>query len=190
MKIQQAISLSSKGFVILFTGLSGAGKSSIAQALSDYLQLRLNKPVTLLDGDLVRAEFCAELDFSREGRAINVTRVAYIASEIVKHNGIVLCALIAPYADSRSAMRDKVSQNGCFFEIHVNTPIDICEARDVKGLYAKARAGAIHSFTGVSDSYEPPKEPDLILDGSHGAPSQLALKVIDFLMEKRILCNS
>ncbi len=175
------------GFAILFTGLSGAGKSSIAQALADYLQLQIKRPVTLLDGDVVRTHLCADLDFSRAGRASNIARIAYVASEVVKHKGIALCAVIAPYADSRSTMRNKIMENGCFFEVYVNTPLSVCEARDVKGLYAKARAGTLHSFTGVSDTYEPPVEPDLILDGSKGSPSLLALTIVDFLVQQKLI---
>ncbi|WP_158683862.1 adenylyl-sulfate kinase [Pseudomonas sp. LH1G9] len=176
-----------QGLSILFTGLSGAGKSSIAQALMDYLQLQLKRNVTLLDGDIVRTHLCADLDFSREGRTSNIARIAYVASEVVKHQGIVLCAIIAPYADSRAEMRNTILEHGCFLEVYVNTPISVCEARDVKGLYAKARAGTIHSFTGVSDTYEPPVEPDFIVDGSKGSPSLSALAIIDFLVKKKLI---
>jgi sulfate adenylyltransferase len=169
------------GFAILFTGLSGAGKSSIAELVIDHLQVQGKRTVTFLDGDVVRTHLCAGLGFSREDRATNIHRVAYVAAEIVKHGGIAVCAVIAPYADARAAMRNAISREGSFYEVYVNTPLEVCEARDVKGLYAQARSGRIQSFTGISDPYEEPLRPDLKVDGSEGFPEDSAASIIEFL---------
>lgn len=155
-----------QGFCIFFTGLSGAGKSTLAKAIMLKLLEEGGRQVSLLDGDMVRKNLSAELGFSREHREVNVKRIAYVASEIVKHGGIAICAPIAPYAAMRQDAREKVERYGGFFEIHVATPIAVCEARDRKGLYAKARAGLVKEFTGVSDPYEIPLTPELRLDTS------------------------
>ena len=155
-----------QGFCIFFTGLSGSGKSTLAKALMVRLLERGGRQVTLLDGDVVRKHLSSELGFSREHRDLNIRRIGYVASEIVKHRGIAICAPIAPYTLTRRDVRAMIEQYGGFFEIHVATPIEVCESRDRKGLYAKARAGLVKEFTGVSDPYEIPTVPELAIDTS------------------------
>ena len=159
--------LYAKGFCVFCTGLSGAGKSTIAKALQIKLLETGGRQVTLLDGDVVRKHLSSELGFSREHRDLNIRRIGYVASEIVKHRGIAICAPIAPYSATRHDVREMIEQYGGFFEIHVATPIETCEARDRKGLYAKARAGLVKEFTGVSDPYEVPENPELAIDTSN-----------------------
>jgi sulfate adenylyltransferase len=155
-----------RGFVLFLTGLSGSGKSTIARDLRDALAERGDRQVTLLDGDLVRRMLSAGLTFSRADRDLNILRIGYVAAEIARHGGIAICAPIAPYAATRARVREMVSETGDFLLIHVATPVEICEARDRKGLYAKARAGLIDHFTGVSDPYEEPADADLVIDTS------------------------
>jgi sulfate adenylyltransferase len=144
-----------QGFTIFLTGLSGAGKSTIAKVLyAKFLEIG-TRPVTLLDGDIVRRNLSSELNFSKEHRDINVRRIGFVASEITKNRGIAICAPIAPYQRTRDEIRKSIEQYGGFFEIHVSTPITECEKRDRKGMYAKARAGLLKGFTGVDDPYEP-----------------------------------
>lgn len=155
-----------QGVCIFFTGFSGSGKSTLAKALMVRLLELGGRQVTLLDGDIVRKHLSSELGFSREHRDLNIRRIGYVASEIVKHRGVAICAPIAPYAATRHAVRHMIEQYGGFFEIHVATPIEVCESRDRKGLYAKARAGLVKEFTGVSDPYEIPESPELAIDTS------------------------
>ena len=155
-----------RGVCIFFTGFSGSGKSTLAKALMVRLQELGGRQVTLLDGDIVRKHLSSELGFSREHRDLNIRRIGYVASEIVKHRGVAICAPIAPYTATRQAVRHMIEQYGGFFEIHVATPIEVCESRDRKGLYAKARAGIVKEFTGVSDPYEVPAAPELSIDTS------------------------
>ena len=155
-----------QGFTIFFTGLSGSGKSTIASALRIRLMEITGRPVTLLDGDLVRKHLSSELGFSREDRNLNVLRIGYVASEITRHGGIAICAPIAPYDDVRRQVRGMIEPVGGFVLVHVATPLDVCEARDRKGLYAKARAGVLPQFTGVSDPYEIPIDAAVTLDTS------------------------
>ena len=143
---------------MFFTGLSGSGKSTIANALMVKLMEMGGRPVTLLDGDLVRKHLSSELGFSKEHRDLNIQRIGYVASEITKNGGIAICAPIAPYAATRKSVREMIEPLGGFIEIHVATPIEVCEARDRKGLYAKARAGILKGFTGIDDPYEVPRE--------------------------------
>jgi sulfate adenylyltransferase len=157
---------SGRGLVIFLTGLSGSGKSTIAKALRDAVNERGDRTVSLLDGDLVRSLLSAGLTFSREDRDLNIARIGYVAAEVARHGGIAICAPIAPYAAARAQVRAAVREVGDFLLIHVATPVDVCEARDRKGLYAKARAGLIDHFTGVSDPYEEPTDADLVLDTS------------------------
>ncbi len=157
---------SQRGFVLFLTGLSGSGKSTIARDLRDALAERGERRVSLLDGDLVRRLLSAGLTFSREDRDLNIARIGYVAAEIARHGGIAICAPIAPYAAARAQAREMVSETGDFLLIHVATPVEVCEARDRKGLYAKARAGLIDHFTGVSDPYEEPADADLVIDTS------------------------
>jgi len=157
---------SSRGVVVFMTGLSGSGKSTLARDLRDALSERGDRTVSLLDGDLVRRLLSAGLTFSREDRDLNIMRIGYVATEIARHGGIAICAPIAPYAAARAAVRSMVTEAGDFVLVHVSTPLAECEARDRKGLYAKARAGIIGSFTGISDPYEEPVDADLIVDTS------------------------
>jgi len=157
---------SARGLVVFFTGLSGSGKSTLARDLRDALLERGDRTVSLLDGDLVRRLLSAGLTFSREDRDLNIARIGYVATEVARHGGIAICAPIAPYAAARAAVRSSVSEVGDFVLVHVSTPLAVCEARDRKGLYAKARAGVIGSFTGISDPYEEPTDADLVLDTS------------------------
>ncbi|MDR3446152.1 bifunctional sulfate adenylyltransferase/adenylylsulfate kinase [Dyella sp.] len=177
----------SRGFALFFTGLSGAGKSTIAQAVVAQLLERTSRAVTVLDGDEVRKHLSRGLGFSRDDRNANVTRIGYVASEIVRHGGVAVCAPIAPYADARADARTLVEAHGDFIEIHVATSLDVCEARDRKGLYAQARAGAITHFTGISDPYEVPVQPELRIDGNAGDPVVLAGHILELLGARGLL---
>ena len=156
-----------QGFAVFLTGLSGSGKSTIACALRDMLMETTGRPVTLLDGDIVRQHLSSELGFSREHRDLNVLRIGWVASEIVRHGGIAICSLIAPYDAARRQVRGMIEPLGGFLLVHVATPLETCEARDSKGLYAKARAGLLPNFTGVSDPYESPADAALTIDTRH-----------------------
>jgi len=153
-----------QGFTVFFTGFSGSGKSTIANALMVKLMEMGGRPVTLLDGDIVRKNLSSELGFSKEHRDLNIRRIGYVASEITKNGGIAICAPIAPYATTRRAVREDVESYGAFVEVHVATSIEECEARDRKGLYKLARAGKIKEFTGISDPYDVPETPELRLE--------------------------
>src|SRR3712207_75293 len=153
------------GVTVFLTGLSGAGKSTIADALVAALEAD-GHPVTALDGDVVRTHLSSELSFSREHRDLNIRRIGFVAGEVVKHGGTVVVAAIAPYEAAREEARRLVEKNGRFVLLHPATPLEVCEARDVKGLYAKARAGEIPEFTGVSDPYEPPARAEVTIDTS------------------------
>nr|MBA3325079.1 adenylyl-sulfate kinase [Paracoccaceae bacterium] len=153
-----------QGFTVFFTGFSGSGKSTIANALMIKLMEMGGRPVTLLDGDLVRKNLSSELGFSREHRDLNIRRIGYVASEITKNGGIAICAPIAPYSATRRTVREDIEAFGAFVEIHVATSLEECERRDRKGLYKLAREGKIKEFTGISDPYEAPAQPELKLD--------------------------
>jgi len=155
-----------RGLTIFFTGLSGSGKSTIARGLAEALTERGDRTVSLLDGDHVRHLLSAGLTFSRADRDLNIARIGYVAAEVTRHGGIAICAPIAPYAQARAAARAMVTEVGDFLLVYVSTPVDVCAARDRKGLYAKARAGLITGFTGVSDPYQEPRDADLVLDTS------------------------
>ncbi|MDQ3500876.1 MAG: adenylyl-sulfate kinase, partial [Actinomycetota bacterium] len=174
-------SRSTQGFTIFFTGLSGSGKSTIANALLVKLLEMGGRPVTLLDGDLVRKNLSSELGFSKEHRDLNIRRIGYVASEITKAGGIAICAPIAPYDATRKAVRELVSSQGGFVLVHVATPLEVCETRDRKGLYAKARAGLIPEFTGISDPYEEPGDAELVIDTEAYSPEEAANQVILYL---------
>jgi sulfate adenylyltransferase len=167
-----------QGVTVFFTGLSGAGKSTIANALMVKFLEMGGRPVTLLDGDIVRKHLSSELGFSREHRDINIRRIGYVASEITKNGGIAICAPIAPYDSVRREVRQMIQPLGGFLLVHVDTPLGVCEERDRKGLYAKARAGIIKEFTGVSDPYEVPDDADLVLDTTQLSPEQAAQQVL------------
>ena len=153
-----------QGFTVFFTGLSGSGKSTVANALMIKLMEMGGRPVTLLDGDVVRKHLSSELGFSKEHRDINIKRIGYVASEITKNGGIAICAPIAPYAATRRAVREMIESYGAFIEVHVATSLEECERRDRKGLYKLAREGKIKEFTGISDPYEAPTTAELVLD--------------------------
>ncbi len=176
-----------QGFTVFFTGLSGAGKSTIAKALISRLLEYGGRSVTLLDGDLVRKHLSSELGFSKEHRDLNITRIGYVASEITKHHGIAVCAPIAPYRHTRRQVRDMISEYGGFMEVHVSTPLEECEKRDVKGLYQKARAGEIKGFTGIDDPYEAPEKAELVLDTTGQTVASQVDKVMDYLFEQGYL---
>jgi len=155
---------SKQGFTVFFTGLSGSGKSTIANAVMVKLMEMGGRPVTLLDGDVVRKHLSSELGFSKEHRDINIRRIGYVASEITKNGGIAICAPIAPYSATRRGVREMIEAYGAFCEVHVATPLEECEKRDRKGLYKLAREGKIKEFTGISDPYEAPETPELAVD--------------------------
>jgi sulfate adenylyltransferase len=167
-----------QGFTVFFTGLSGSGKSTVANALMVKLMEMGGRPVSMLDGDLVRKHLSSELGFSKEHRDLNIQRIGYVASEITKNGGIAICAPIAPYASTRRMVREMIEQDGGFIEVHVATPIEVCEGRDRKGLYAKARAGLIKGFTGISDPYEVPEKPEMTIDTSELSPDAVAHRII------------
>jgi sulfate adenylyltransferase len=170
-----------KGFTVFFTGLSGSGKSTMANVLRTKLLEAGGRSVTLLDGDIVRRNLSSELGFSKEHRDLNILRIGFVASEITKGGGIALCAPIAPYAHVRKQNRDLISQYGGYVLVHVSTPLEVCEERDRKGLYAKARAGIIKDFTGVSDPYETPEDADVVIDTTDLSPEEAAQQVYLFL---------
>ncbi len=173
-----------QGFTVFFTGLSGAGKSTIAKILySRFLEIG-ERPVTLLDGDIVRLNLSNNLSFSKEDRDTNVRRIGFVASEITKNRGIAICAPIAPYEKTRGEIRSRIEAYGGFIEVHVSTPLSVCEGRDRKGMYAKARAGMIKGFTGVDDPYEVPRAPELRIDTTDLAPNDAAQEILLFLGEK------
>jgi sulfate adenylyltransferase len=172
---------SERGLVLFLTGLSGSGKSTIARDLADVLTERGDRQVSLLDGDLVRQLLSAGLTFSRADRDLNIARIGFVAAEIARHGGIAICAPIAPFAAARAQVRQMVGEVGDFFLIHVATPVEVCEARDRKGLYAKARAGLIGQFTGVSDPYEAPADAELVIDTSVLSRSEAVQTVLRML---------
>ena len=169
---------SKQGFTVFFTGFSGSGKSTIANALMVKLMEMGGRPVTLLDGDIVRKNLSSELGFSKEHRDLNIRRIGYVASEITKNGGIAICAPIAPYAATRRAVREDVERYGAFVEVHVSTSIEECERRDRKGLYKLARAGKIKEFTGISDPYDVPEHPELRVDTENVEVDNCAHQVI------------
>jgi sulfate adenylyltransferase len=170
-----------QGFTVFFTGLSGSGKSTIANVLRvKFLEVG-GRPVTLLDGDIVRKHLSSELGFSKEHRDINIRRIGFVASEITKNGGIALCAPIAPYDSIRKEVRAMVQPHGGFILVHLDTPLETCEQRDRKGLYAKARAGLVKEFTGVSDPYEAPTDAEVTIDTTDITPEEAAQEVFLYL---------
>ena len=180
---------SKQGFTVFFTGLSGSGKSTIANALMVKLMETGDRPVTLLDGDLVRKNLSSELGFSKEHRDINIRRIGYVASEITKNGGIAICAPIAPYTETRRAVREMIEGLGAFLEIHVATSLEECERRDRKGLYKLAREGKIKEFTGISDPYEEPKMPELRIDTEDTEVDYCAQQVLLKLESMGLIVN-
>ena len=169
---------SRQGFTVFLTGLSGSGKSTVANVLRVKLLEMGGRPVTLLDGDIVRKNLSSELGFSKEHRDLNILRIGYVASEITKNGGIAICAPIAPYDDVRRQVRGTIEPLGGFELVWISTPLEVCEARDRKGLYAKARAGIIKEFTGISDPYEEPADAEVVIDTSDITPEQAAHRLI------------
>ena len=167
-----------QGFTVFFTGLSGSGKSTIANVLMSKLLEFGGRPVTLLDGDIVRKNLSSELGFSREHRDLNIRRIGFVANEITKNGGIAICAPIAPYDSVRQDVCSLIKQHGGFILVYNATPLDVCESRDRKGLYAKARAGIIKEFTGISDPYEEPANADLRIDTSNLTPEEACQAVL------------
>ncbi len=168
-----------RGIVIFFTGLSGSGKSTIANILVSQLREKQDREITFLDGDVVRNHLTSELNFSKEHRDLNVQRVGFVASEIAKHGGIAVCSLIAPYQVARERARELVEQHGNFVEVFVDTPLAVCETRDVKGLYQKARQGLISNFTGIDDPYEVPVRPEVKINTESLTPEAATQVILD-----------
>ena len=167
-----------QGFTVFFTGLSGAGKSTVANVLMTLLLERGGRPVTLLDGDVVRQNLSSELGFSKAHRDLNVRRIGFVAAQITKNGGVAICAPIAPYDAVRKQVRAAVTPGGGFTLVHIATSLAVCEGRDRKGLYAKARAGLIESFTGISDPYEVPDDAEIVLDTQQLTPEEAANEVL------------
>jgi sulfate adenylyltransferase len=178
---------SRQGITLFFTGLSGSGKSTLAKILYAKFIEAGGRPVTLLDGDVVRHNLSSELGFSRQHRDLNIRRIGFVASEITKNSGVAICAPIAPYAVTRRAVRELIEQHGAFIEIHVATPLEVCEKRDRKGLYAKARKGLIPEFTGISDPYETPENPEIRVDTTSLTPAHAAQEILLFLFQSGYL---
>ncbi len=171
--------LEKRGLTIFFTGLSGSGKSTLANGLVTRFLEQGSRPVTLLDGDIVRTNLSSELGFSKEHRSINIKRIGYVASEITKNGGIAICAPIAPYEKDRKINRKLISKEGAYIEIFVNTPLEKCEERDSKGLYALAREGKIKEFTGISDPYQEPIDAEIVINSSGENPEVLVKKIYE-----------
>jgi sulfate adenylyltransferase len=171
-----------QGVCIWFTGLSGAGKSTTAEVLTSLL-LEHGRQVTVLDGDVVRTHLSKGLGFSQEDRDVNIRRIGFVAAEIARHGGVVICAAVSPYRATRNDVRNMVGQDN-FVEVFVDTPLDVCESRDVKGLYAKARRGEIKGFTGIDDPYEPPRHAEVTLNTVDYTPEENARLILDYLIEQ------
>ena len=174
-----------QGACIWFTGLSGAGKSTTAEVLT-VLLLEHGRQVTVLDGDVVRTHLSKGLGFSKEDRDINIRRIGYVAAEIVRHGGLVICAAVSPYRATRNDVRNLVAK-GHYVEVFVDTPLEVCESRDVKGMYAKARRGEIKDFTGIDDPYEPPLNPEITLDTVAHSPEENARLILSYLSQKGLV---
>jgi len=171
-----------QGVCAWFTGLSGAGKSTIASVLTVMLQ-EYGRQVTVLDGDVVRTHLSKGLGFSKEGRDTNIRRIGYVASEIVRHGGVAICAAVSPYRATRNDVRNMVGGDH-YVEVFVDTPLEVCEQRDVKGLYAKARSGEIKGFTGIDDPYEAPNNAEIVLDTVNHTPEENAHRIVEYMMQK------
>ena len=175
-----------KGFCLYFVGLSGCGKSTIANFMISKLQELTNRTITFLDGDIVRLHLSKGLGFSEKDRSINIQRIGYVASEVVKHGGVTIAANIAPFERDRNINRDKISANGEYIEVFVKTPLEICEQRDVKGLYKLARKGVIKEFTGISSPFEEPKNCELVINGVENMEDNINL-IVNYLKKKELI---
>jgi sulfate adenylyltransferase len=174
-----------EGFCVWFTGLSGAGKSTIAEILT-VLLMEHGRAVTLLDGDVVRTHLSKELGFSKEDRDTNVLRIGFVASEIVRHHGAVVCAAVSPYRAARSRCRHMIGADR-FIEVFVDTPLEVRERRDTKGMYAQARREEVKGFSGVSASYEKPLHPEIRLTTTGHSPEEDARRIISYLIDRGFL---
>ncbi|RPJ52286.1 MAG: adenylyl-sulfate kinase, partial [Acidobacteria bacterium] len=174
-----------QGFCLWFTGLSGAGKSTIGEVLTVML-LERGLQVTVMDGDVVRTHLSKGLGFSREDRDVNIRRIGFVAGEIVRHGGRVICAAVSPYRSTRNDVRNMIGRDN-FIEVFVDTPLEVCEQRDTKGMYAKARRGEIKGFTGIDDPYEPPVSPELTIKTIEQSAEAAAQAIIVFLVKERLL---
>jgi sulfate adenylyltransferase len=177
-----------RGVCVWFTGLSGSGKSTTAVELVSLIRER-GREVTVLDGDVVRTHLSKGLGFSREDRDTNVRRIGFVAAEVVRHGGIAVAAVVSPYRSTRDEVREMVGGDD-FVEVFVDTPLEVCEQRDVKGWYAKARAGEVESFTGVDDPYEAPLRPELTLHTTDTTPAENAQRVLAYLESRGDLPSS
>lgn len=176
-----------QGVCIWFTGLSGSGKSTTAEIVS-WMVMEHGRQVTVLDGDVVRTHLSKGLGFSKEDRDTNVRRIGFVASELVRIGGVVVCSVVSPYRATRDEVRAMVGSDH-FVEVFVDTPLEVCEARDVKGMYAKARSGALKGFTGIDDPYEAPEQPQITLDTVRGMPQENAARIIAYLIERGFLLD-
>jgi sulfate adenylyltransferase len=175
------------GITLFFTGLSGAGKSTLASIIQTELIEDGQRLVTLLDGDVVRQNLSSELGYSRADRDLNIRRIGFAANEISENGEVAVCAFIAPYRAIRREIRALIEQHGVFIEIYLSTPLAVCEERDSKGLYAKARAGEILQFTGVSDPYESPERAELVIDTSKTTPTEACQQILDYLRGRGLI---
>nr|NIN01127.1 adenylyl-sulfate kinase [candidate division Zixibacteria bacterium] len=171
-----------QGVCVWFTGLSGAGKSTIASVLTVMLQ-ESGRHVTLLDGDVVRTNLSRGLGFSKEDRDTNIRRIGFVAAEVVRHGGVAVCAAVSPYRATRNDVRNMVGKDH-YVEVFVDTPLDVCEQRDAKGLYTRARRGEITGFTGIDDPYEAPRHPEIRLDTVKDMPEDNAKRIMEYLKDK------
>jgi len=171
-----------QGVCVWFTGLSGAGKSTTAEVLT-VLLLEFGRQVTLLDGDVVRTHLSKGLGFDREDRDTNIRRIGFVASEIVRHGGVAICAAVSPYRTTRNEVRGMVGGDQ-YIEVFVDTPMEVCESRDTKGMYAKARRGEIKGFTGIDDPYEPPENPEVVIDTVARTPEDNARQIVAVLLKR------
>jgi sulfate adenylyltransferase len=178
---------SRRGFTVFFTGLSGAGKSTLANALRDRLIERNDRDVVVFDGDVIRRQLSSELGFSKAHRDLNIQRIGFVASEVTKAGGAALCAAIAPYDGARRDVRKAIERQGGYLLVHVATPLAVCEQRDPKGLYAKARAGLVTNFTGVSDPYEVPTDADLTVDTTDISVDDTVERLLEMLIARGYL---
>jgi sulfate adenylyltransferase len=167
-----------RGFTLFMTGLSGAGKSTLSERVAQVIQTDYQRPATILDGDIVREMLSSGLTFSRADRELNIRRIGYVAGEVTKHGGICICAAIAPFRTARAEVRARISQIGAFYEVYIATPLAVCESRDPKGLYKKARRGEIKGFTGIDDPFEIPEHAEISIDTSKISIDEAAKKIL------------